>query len=130
MNSIKKYLITFVAGIVAVFAIIWSKDIFNATEAQMVFHILCDSFFAVGVVIAGIGLLIFASNEGVFDGLAYGVSLFINMFKKDPSRKYRTLYDYKESRKKVDVKLAFMLICGGFFIIVSLIMYLFYRMYQ
>lgn len=129
MNSIKKYLITFGLGIIAVLGIVWAKDIFEVTDTSTVFQILSDAFFAVGVIIAGFGLLIFASNEGVFDGLAYGVSLFFNMFKKDLKRKYATYYDYKESRKKVDLKLAFMSICGAFFILVSIIMYLFYRMY-
>ena len=43
----KKYLITILAGLLAVFLILWAKDIFVQTETVAVFHILCDAFFAV-----------------------------------------------------------------------------------
>ena len=63
MKTGKKYLITLLVGFAAVGLILWSKDIFAQTAPVDVFHILCDAFFAVGVVITSAGLLIFASNE-------------------------------------------------------------------
>lgn len=130
MKSLKKYLITLTIGFLAVGLIIYAKDIFSQTELVKIFHILCDAFFAVGVVITGMGLLIFTTNEGTFDGLVYAVSSFINMFRVNHEKKYDTLYDYKVSRADKKFSFGFMLICGLFFIAVSMIMYLFYCQYR
>ena len=45
-----KYFITLLCGFAASMLIFLVKDIFSQTEAVNVFHILCDGFFAVGVV--------------------------------------------------------------------------------
>ena len=93
MRSAKKYLITMAVGIAGVLYILWLRDFFNQTETAAIFHILCDAFFVVGVVMACIGLLIFSSNEGTFDGLVYSVKSFFNLFRKTGVKKYDTYYD-------------------------------------
>ena len=130
MKSIKKYLITLVIGFSLAFLIALSKDVFYQVALVDVFHILCDSFFVVGVVMSSVGLLIFSSNEGTFDMLVYGVNSFVDMFRKTSAKKYATFYDYKESRADKKLQFGFVLLCGLFFIAVSLIMYLFYRQYR
>jgi hypothetical protein len=125
-----KYFITLLCGFAASMLIFLVKDIFSQTEAVNVFHILCDGFFAVGVVITAMGLLIFTSNEGTFDAIVYGVGSFIDMFRGTSKRKYETLYDYRESRSEKKVKFGFLLICGLFFILLAMVMYLFYRKYS
>ena len=116
-------------GLAAVALIIWAKDIFAQTQAVDVYHILCDAFFAVGVVILCIGLLIFSSNEGTFDIIVYGVSSFVGMFKKNHVRKYDTFYDYRAERADKKIKFGFLLICGLIFIAVSLVMLSLYHQY-
>ena len=54
MKLAKKYLITLGIGLLAVLFIVYAKDVFIQTEAAKVFHILCDGFFAVGFVMAGL----------------------------------------------------------------------------
>jgi hypothetical protein len=130
MRSVKKYLITAVVGLLLVGAIVWSKDLFAQTAPVEVFHILCDAFFAVGVVIFAAGVLVFSSNEGTFDMLVYGVNSFFDMFRKTSRKKYETFYDYRESRKDTKIKFGFMVVCGVFFLAVSMIMYLFYKKYS
>lgn len=125
-----KYFITLLCGFAASMLIFLVKDIFSQTEAVNVFHILCDGFFAVGVVITAMGLFIFTSNEGTFDAIVYGVGSFIDMFRRTSKRKYETLYDYRESRSEKKVKFGFLLICGLFFILLAMVMYLFYRKYS
>ncbi len=130
MKKLKKYLITMLIGLLAVALILWSKDIFHQTEAVVVYHILCDAFFAVGVVIVCVGLLIFSSNEGTFDIIVYGVSSFVGMFKKNHVKKYDTFYDYRVSREDKRVSFGYLLICGLILLAVSMIMYLLYRQYK
>ncbi len=130
MKNLKKYLITMLIGLAAVAMILWSKDILNQTEAVAVYHILCDAFFAVGVIILCIGLLIFSSNEGTFDILVYGVSTFVGMFKKNYEKKYDTFYDYRADREDKKIKFGYLLICGLILLAVSMVMYLLYRQYK
>ena len=126
MKTLKRYLITLGVELFSVLFIILLKDIFHAADAKTVFHVLCDAFFAVGFVTSGIGLLVFTTNEGVFDGLVYGVSSFINMFKKDSTQKYKTFYDYKESRSKKVFDFGYIVISGLAFLLVGLIMFIIY----
>ena len=130
MRSLKKYLITAVIGLLMVGAIIWSKDLFAQTELKTVFHILCDAFFAAGVVIFAAGVLIFSSNEGTFDIFAYGFSAFADIFRKTPQKKYNSFYDYKETHSEAKLSFGFLLIVGGTFIVISLVMLYFYHLYK
>ena len=121
MKKIRKYLITLIAGLAAVAAIAWAKDVLAQTEPAQVWHILCDCFFAVGTVLCCAGLLIFSSNEGTFDMMVYGISSFIDLFRAKSKKKYETFYDYRNSRADVKIPFGFLLICGLLFIAVSLV---------
>lgn len=125
-----KYLVTLLCGLAASMIIFFLKDIFSQVEAAKVFHILCDGFFAVGVVMSAIGLLIFTCNEGTFDAIVYGFGSFIDMFRRTSKKKYETLYDYRVSREDKKIKFGFLLICGLFYILLAMLMYLFYRKYS
>ena len=127
MRALKKYLITLLVGMVGVIAILASKDIFAQTVQKDVYHILCDAFFVVGVLIECVGLLIFSSNEGTFDIIVYGVSSFVDMFKKQPNRKYETFYDYRVARQDKKIKFAYLLIVGLVFLAVSGVMLYLYH---
>ena len=127
MKLLKKYLITLALESLAVLAVLVSKDLFIQTEAINVYHILADAFFAIGFITFGIGLLIFSSNEGVFDGLAFAVGSFINMFKKDPSKKYASLYEYRESKGERNTEFSFILLSGLAFLVISAVTYILYR---
>ncbi len=129
MREFRKYLITLLVGFAGVLVVLLSKDFFAQTALAKIFHILCDAFFAVGVIMSGMGLLIFTSNEGTFDMMVYGVRSFFDLFRKNPSKKYPTFYDYRTSREEKKLKFGFVLICGIFFIVVSLVMYYLYTLY-
>ena len=130
MKLLKKYLITLLIGFAIVALILWSKDIFSQTSTAQIFHILTDAFFATGVFVTSAGLLVFVSNEGTFDMLVYGVISFFDMFRKTSKKKYETFYDYRESRKDIKIKFGFIVLCGLFFLAVSMVMYLFYKKYS
>lgn len=132
MRTLFKYLITSVIGLLVVLAIILSKDVFGQTDAKAVMQILSDGFLVPGVLLAGVGLLIFASNGGAFDMLAYGFRLLFvglqNLFRKDKiEKKYKDYYEYHESRSKSKISIAFMLIIGVVFILLAVIFLLCYN---
>ncbi len=129
MKNLKRYGITLLIGFVITGLILWSKGIFTETDAVTVFHILCDAFFVTGVVITGVGLLVLSTNEGTFDILVFGMQSFMDMFRKEPMRKYETFYDYRASRQEKKVPFGFILVSGLFFLLVSMAMYLMYLRY-
>ena len=122
MKAFKKYLITLLIGFGAVALIAWSRDLFAQTAAVEVYHILCDAFFAVGVLITCVGLLVFSTNEGTFDMLVYGTKSFFDMFRKNKTLQYDTFYDYRMSRAEKKFPFGFLVICGVFFMAVSFVM--------
>lgn len=130
MRKAKKYLITLAVGFAMVAWILWAKDLFSQTAPVTIFHILCDAFFATGVVITAAGLLVFSSNEGTFDMLVYGVQSFMDLFRKNSRKKYDTYYDYKESRTDKKIPFGFLLICGLSFLAVSQVFFFFYCQYR
>ena len=129
MRRFKKYLITLLVGFALVALILASKGVFSMTKPAEILHGLTDAFFVVGVVMTGGGLLVFSSNEGSFDMLVYGVSSFLDFFRKTSRKKYDTFYDYRESRADKKYSFGFLLICGLFFVAVSLVLLYFYGKY-
>ena len=80
MKKIVEYLITLFIGLLLSFFISLSKDIFDENNIKDVYHILCDAFFVSGVLMSGLGLLVFVSSEGVFDGVIYVMLSFISFW--------------------------------------------------
>lgn len=123
----KKFWISFIVCCVCSFLLAWSRGVFAQTAPIYVFHILSDSFLVVGILATCIALLIFVSNEGTFDILVYGLKSFWSFFKRDMSRKYDTFYDYRVARQEKKVPFLFLLVCGGAFLLLSVLMYMGYR---
>lgn len=126
MKKFKKYLITIIVGLLIAFWVAFTQGIFEQTDIKLILHILTDSFFVSGVLITGMGGLIFVSNEGSFDGITFAMKSFFAIFKKDKKKVYRSYYDYKQSKKDRDRSFGYMLICGLVFLAMSGIVLLFY----
>ena len=124
-----KYAVCFGIEFLIAFLVIWSKGFFSHSTAVNV-QILSDAFFVAGILITSFGLLIFSSNEGMFDMAIYGLNSFIDLFRHESRKKYKTFYEYRESRADKKLEFGFMPICGVFFLIVAVVMYLLYRKYS
>lgn len=121
------YLISAIFGIVIFLIIIFAKKITSAGETHVVMQILSDACFVPGVLLAGVGLIIFASNGGAFDMLAYAVIRFFDLFKRDVrNKKYKDFYEYREAKKDKKRGMAFMLIVGAVFIVLASIFLIVY----
>jgi len=122
MKKIFKYLITITIGLIMTLLILFSKGIFDTHNSKDVIHILSDAFIVPGVVITGIGLLVFATNEGVFDIIVYGVGQFIKMFSANPTkRKYKDFNEYREVKRSTKISFGYIIIVGIVFLAVALI---------
>ena len=129
MKLTYKYLIAFGIGIALASFVAFSKNLFNQTEFITIIHILIDSFTIPAVLITGMGGLMFISNEGGFDMLTYGMTCFMDLFRKERKNKFRSFYDYKESRAEKNTSCGFMLITGLFFIALVAILCIIYLNY-
>lgn len=127
MKKIIKYLIVIGVGLIIAFLIALSKDVFNITDKKTLYHVLSDSFMVPGVITTGMGLLVYASDEGVFDGIVYGVMAFLNMFTPKQARKYNSLYEYKQKKHATRTKVGFILISGLFILGLAVIMLVLYE---
>ncbi len=133
MNFFKKalpYIISAVVGIIIFIVIICVQTIWNADGTQEVMGLLSDAFFVPGVLLAGAGLIIFASNGGAFDMLAFAVIRFFDLFRRDvKNKKYKDFYEYREAKKGNKRNMAFMLLTGLVFIALAGIFLIVYYQY-
>ena len=91
------------------------------SELTKVMFILSNATFIVGMVCAGFGLLVVASNGGAFEMFVYGMRRFISIFQKDVNKiRFKTFYDY-HIYKSSEPKKSFwyFIIIGVFFIALS-----------
>lgn len=129
MKTIWKFLITVLVGLAGVAGFLYSRDFLEVAALSQKLHILCDAFFVVGVVLTSVGLLVFTTNEGAFDMIVYGMRSFIDLFKKNNTRKYETYYDYRVARSEKKLKFGFLLICGLVFLATSVVLFYCYKQY-
>ncbi len=121
------YIIASVIGIIIFIIIICTKTIWNAQGAKEIMQILSDAFFVPGVLLAGVGLIIFASNGGAFDMLSYAVIRIFDLFRKDAkNKKYKDYYEYREAKKEKKRNMGFLLIVGIVFIVLAVIFLIIY----
>ena len=121
------YIITAIVGILIFIIIICAKKIWNEDETYVVMQILSDACFVPGVLLAGFGLIIVASNGGAFDMLAYAVIRFFDLFRRDVrNKKYKDYYEYREAKKDKKRRMSFMLIVGAVLIVFAVIFLIVY----
>lgn len=128
MRKYIKYGVTLLIGLIAAFIICCTKGIFSKKTLADVYHILTDAFFVPGVIILCFGLLVFASNEGNFTMMSYGIKRFFSLFKRDISKELGQTYaDYKLAHKGEKHPILYLLICGGVLIVISILfLFLYY----
>ena len=128
MKTVYRYLITVCVGLFIVLLIAVLKNGFTETDVVVAMQIWCDAFFVSGVFLTCGGLIVVASNGGVFDMLGYAVSLLWYTFKSSKvERKYKTFYDYREARKDRKRSVSYVLIVGLALIVVSVVFLILYE---
>lgn len=129
MRKFLKYLIPFLLCAVVVILILIARESF-VKIGQDLMEDLCDAFAVPGIVMLCFGLLVFATNGGTFDMLAFGVRKLFDLFKRDLTKvKYRTFYEYREAQRDKKRSFGSLVIVGALFLLVGvafLLVYLFY----
>ncbi len=127
-KNLLKYGIT--VGICLAFAAIFcfSRDILRQT-LTVKYRILCDAFTVPGAICLCLGVLIWASTDGFFDGLTYCLAIawrsMIPGGRATPPEKY---YDYvQRKREKRITGYGFIPIVGAVFMAVAIVFLLLFN---
>lgn len=108
------------------------KGVFSGDLSKKeTFRFVCDGFFVAGIVELGVAGIIWASDMGAFDGIRYGVtSLFRLHFstRRLDWQEKESFSEYKDRihKKKDKRPLITIVIVGGVFILMAVIMLIVY----
>lgn len=121
------YLIPFtVCAVIVVVALAVQKSFSKSGLALLID--MCDAFFLSGALMTGVGLLVFVTNGGAFDMLAFGFVKLRDMFRRDPTKvKYRTFYDYRQAKREKKRSFLHLLVIGIVFLVVAAILLIVYN---
>ncbi len=100
-KALLKYGITAGIGAIIAFGIMWSRGIFASQNVESVMACISDGFFVVGLLFAGIGLLLVISSTGLFDMMGYAFKSLIYLFTpRTIDRSRGDFYEYKMRKKE------------------------------
>ena len=123
MKTVLKYGITIVIGLLIAIGVCDLQNIFSVLEPLRICKILCNAFFISGILLLGVGILVFISKEGMFDGMSYYAGRFMLLFSPKYDEKRKTVlsyYEYKKAKNR-ETGSSFILITGLGFLAVSLV---------
>lgn len=127
MKKVLRYLIPVLICVAGVFAVMGIKGSFVKSGQQLIVD-LCDAFLVPGLLVLGFGLLVFATNGGAFDMLAFGLIKFFDLFKRDLTKvKYRTFYDYRKAQSEKKRPFLNIIIVGAAFTVVAIVLLIVYH---
>ena len=120
----KKILINLIIGLVVAVAVF----IFRRDREFPLIHLLCDCCFTAGVLLLGMGGLKLARNAGTFDIAIYGIdsALRITLPWVMKEKKDEDFVAYKERKLEERKPAGDMLIAGGIYMALALILLVIY----
>ena len=122
-----KYVIAAIVLAALTLVVAWIQDGFKSTNTKVLLGSWGDAFAIPGFVTICVGALIWVSNGGAFDIFAYGARSFVRMFRKDmKDYKYPTYNDYREAQREKKRSFVFLLIVGGAFTLVGIVLLICY----
>ncbi|HPJ02382.1 MAG TPA: DUF3899 domain-containing protein [Candidatus Limiplasma sp.] len=115
----KRYLITFLIGAAETLLMLLVRGSFGKTDILERYRDISDSLFIAGCLLAGMGGLIFVSENGVFNMIKFGVIKVVSMIRSEKHRAEtpKTYYDYLQGEaEKPSAKYGYLLMNGLIFI--------------
>ncbi len=115
--SLRRYLISAccAAFSVALFSQIRGFALDGALKDNL--SALCDGFFVTGILMGGVGAMVWVSTTGFFDILAYGFKNLAVLIPYRHHRKYKHFYEYKAEQSAKRSKPQFFLLIIGLILI-------------
>lgn len=120
----KRYVITAGIGLVAAVLICLMRDVLSVESMTEALVILSDAFFIPGILFIGIGVLMAVANEGLFNGMIFGLKTLGRSFTARKGEKIREedFYEYNARVNKKKSKVSHLFVIGAIFIAISIIL--------
>lgn len=124
---LKRYIITIIVG-----AALGTLSFFlvggaSASGLELLLA-FCNAFSVSGILLICIGLLVFVSNHGAFDMIAYGTQYVLGLMIRKPDKsKYRDYYDYTEKKHQNKTRFGYILAVGGAYLFVGIVLTVIYN---
>ena len=122
----KKLLIILAIACAIAIGIAFARGIAQA-EGKDVLRCLSDAFFVSGALILLSGGLVWCADNGVADGLTYGVSRLFRRRGVHYEEKRETYSEYRERKHAKKLKVAEFILAGGIFVLLSILTLIPYR---
>lgn len=128
IKEYKEYVITTAVAFVVGLLLALSRGIFQEKEIDMIITIISDAFFIPGVLLICIGLIVYASNEGLFLSISYGFKAIGRTItaKKDEKLMDEKYHEYYARQIQKKTKCKHFLIVGVAFVVISLLFVIVY----
>ena len=98
-SRVLSYLITVAIGLAMAVAVFSYRGGFSQPDAQSMYTALSDAFFVPGIFFTGVGVLVWVSNDGFFDIMAYGMHSLVSLFTPFKGKeRHQPYYDFKVAR--------------------------------
>ena len=119
----KRYVIPSVIALIVAIVICIKSDIFALETSAEVFTVLSNACAIPGGVLFGIGIILWVTDEGLFNGISYGMKTVGRSLtaRKDEKIKDEEFYEYNARQKEKNHEFKHLLIVGGVFVILSII---------
>ena len=123
IREYKEYAITIAIALAVGVLIALSRGIFQEDELDMIITIVSDAFFIPGVLLICVGLIVYASNEGLFLSISYGFKAIGRTItaKKDEKLMEEKYHEYYARQMEKKTKCKHFIIVGLAFVVVSLV---------
>ena len=121
-----KLLISFGVCAVITIAVLLIKGVFSAETTKEMVMILSDAFFFAGAIMLVAAGLVWASDNGVSDGIGYSFSKLFSLRKRNYEDHKETYSEYKERKHTRKSSIVEFLIPGLSFVTISVIFFVLY----
>ena len=132
VRNIIKYAIALLVGAGLLFLYMWLNEFSQVTDTAEKYRMLTDAFSIPGIILIMVGGLVFASTDGFFDMITFGLSKAKSMLIPFSKKSNETFYDYKERKSKNRLSgYSFLFFTGIAYLTVGIIfLILFYKAYN
>ena len=130
MKKYLRYILSFLFGALVVLGVCSLKGVFHTADPVRALRALCDGFFLAGILLCGVGLLVFVGNNGFFDTLSYASRTVINLFMPGPFKLHPKISfaEYRMQKHEKASPYGFLVAVGSIFLLGAFIcLYLFER---
>ena len=128
IREYKRYFITAVIGLVIVIAICFSRNVFAVENTGALFTVLSDAFLVPGMIFLGLGIIFYATNEGLFNAISYGMKIIGRTLAPPKGEKIinEEFHEYHARMSKKKIKFRHFILVGAIYLAIAVLFTILY----